>query len=289
VELRFDELKQWIVNLDYWSKGEPSGKYIRLRDQFFEMVKELTEGVSVRFSRVDQFTHQVWVETDDGEVPIEALSQGTASLMGWTGFLLERLHEVYGQREEDPRLHHALVLIDEIDAHMHPAWQQALVERLGCFFKGVQFVASTHSPLIVSSLTSASILRLRREDKMVIAEPQLASFKGWRVDQTLTSPLFGLETGRDSETQRLLLRYTELAARNDLSEVEQGEMQEAAASLNVRMPTPGEREEARKAFELLENAMRERIASMGIEGQERVLAEAKVQLQEAITGSRRLQ
>ncbi|HTG34185.1 MAG TPA: AAA family ATPase [Thermoanaerobaculia bacterium] len=289
VEFRFDELKQWIVNLDYWSKDDPSGKYIRLRDQFFEMVRELTEGVSVRFSRVDKFTHQVWVETDDGEVPIEALSQGTASLMGWTGFLLERLHEVYDQQKEDPRLHHALVLIDEIDAHMHPAWQQALVERLTHFFKGIQFVASTHSPFIASSLTSASILRLRREEKTVTVEPQLASFKGWRVDQTLTSPLFDLETGRDSETQRLLLRYTELAARNNLSEIEQQDMQKAAATLEVRMPNPAEREEAREAFKLLEDAMRQQIASRSIEEQDKILAEARVQLQEAITGSRRPQ
>lgn len=291
VDPRLDELKQWLVNLDYWSKSEPPGpgnQYIRLRDQFFEMVRELTEGVPVRFSKVDEFSHQVTVVTDDGPVPIEALSQGTASLVGWTGFLLQRLHEVYGQQRTDPLQRHALVLLDEIDAHMHPSWQQSLVERLGKAFPAVQFIASTHSPLIAGSLPRASILRFWREEGRVLAERPPESYKGWRVDQILVN-LFGLQSGRESETQRLLVKYTELAARDDLGEDEERDLQEIAATLKVRMPNPVEREEARKSFDLMQATMREHLRTMDRDERERILTEAKVQLQEAVTGSRRPQ
>jgi hypothetical protein len=287
---RLDELKQWLVNLDYWSKSEPPGdgnRYSRLRDEFFRLAYELTEGVQLRFKRVDEFTHQVTVETEDGEVPIEAVSQGTASLIGWTGFLLQRLHEVYGQQDGDPRRRYALVLLDEIDAHMHPSWQQSMVERLSDAFPGVQFVASSHSPLIAGSLPAASIVRFRRENGKVVAEQPESSFKGWRVDQILTSPLFGLQTGRESETERMLMRYTELAARDDLDGGEQEEMRRAAEALKVRMPTQAERHEARAAYDVLESAMRDRLREMSPEERDRILAEAKVQLQEALTGSRR--
>jgi energy-coupling factor transporter ATP-binding protein EcfA2 len=287
---RIDELKQWLVNLDYWSKSEPPGdgnRYSRLRDEFFKLAYELTEGVQLRFKRIDEFTHQVTVETEDGEVPIEAVSQGTASLVGWTGFLLQRLHEVYGQQDGDPRRRHALVLLDEIDAHMHPSWQQSMVERLSESFPGVQFVASTHSPLIAGSLAASSIIRFRREYGKVIAEQPESSFKGWRVDQILTSPLFGLQTGRESETQRVLMRYTELAARDELNGDEQEEMRRAAEALRVRMPTPVERQEARAAYDVLESAMRDRLKEMSPAEREKILSEAKVQLQEALTGSRR--
>lgn len=291
VDPRLDELKQWLVNLDYWSKSEssePGNRYIRLRDQFFEMVRELTQGVPVRFSKVDEFSHQVTVITDDGPVPIEALSQGTASLVGWTGFLLQRLHEVYGQQLVDPLQRHALVLLDEIDAHMHPSWQQALVERLCKAFPAVQFIASTHSPLIAGSLPRASILRFWREEGRVLAERPPESYKGWRVDQILVS-LFGLQSGRESETQRLLLKYTEMAARDDLNQDEEKDLQEIATTLKVRMPSPGEREEVRKTFDLMQATMREHLRTMDREERERVLTEAKVQLQEAVTGSRRPQ
>lgn len=290
VDSRLDELKQWLVNLDYWSKSEPSrgdNRYSRLRDEFFQMANELAAGVPIRFKRVDEFTHQVTVETADGEVPIEAVSQGTASLIGWTGFLLQRLHEVYGQQDGNPRERYALVLMDELDAHMHPSWQQAIVERLSGAFPGAQFVASTHSPLIAGSLASSSILHFRRQDGWVHAERPAGSYKGWRVDQILTGPMFGLQTGRESETQRLLLRYTELAARDDLSEPEWNELQSSAAALKVRMPTSAERQEARTAYELIEAGMRDRLQSISPEERERILMEAKVQLQESVTGSRR--
>ncbi len=290
VDPRLDELKQWLVNLDYWSKSEPSrsdNRYTRLRDEFFQMANELAAGVPIRFKRVDEFTHQITVETADGEVPIEAVSQGTASLIGWTGFLLQRLHEVYGQQDGNPRERYALVLMDELDAHMHPSWQQAIVERLSGAFPGAQFVASTHSPLIAGSLSPASILHFQREDGWVSAKRPSGSSKGLRVDQILTGPLFGLQTGRESETQRLLLRYTELAARDDLSESEWNELQHSAATLKVRMPTSAERQEARTAYELIEAGMRDRLQSISAEEREKILMEAKVQLQESVTGSRR--
>lgn len=292
VDSRLDELKQWLVNLDYWSKSEPSrseNRYTRLRDEFFQIANELTQGVPIRFKRVDEFTHQVTVETQDGEVPIEAVSQGTASLIGWTGFLLQRLHEVYGQQAGtgSPRDRYALVLVDELDAHMHPSWQQAIVERLSASFPGAQFVASSHSPLIAGSLPPTSIFRFRRDADQVSAHQHADSYKGWRVDQILTGPLFDLQTGRESETERLLLRYTELAARDDLSDAEWGELQQAAAALKVRLPTPVERREARKTFDVLESSMREQLRSMSLEEREKILAEARVQLQEAVTGSRR--
>lgn len=287
---RLDELKQWLVNLDYWSKSEPPGdgnRYSRLRDEFFRLAYDLTEGVKLRFKRVDEFTHQVTVETEDGEVPIEAVSQGTASVISWTGYLLQRLHEVYGQQDGDPRKRYALVLLDEIDAHMHPSWQQSMVERLSEAFPGVQFVASSHSPLIAGSLPASSIIRFRREYGKVVAHQPESSFKGWRVDQILTSPLFGLQTGRESETERMLMRYTELSARDDLDGGEQEEMRRAAEVLRVRMPTPVERQEARAAYEVLEASMRDRLREMDPVERDKILSEAKVQLQEALTGSRR--
>jgi hypothetical protein len=290
VDPRLDELKQWLVNLDYWSRGEPLGpenRYIRLRDEFFTIANDLTKGVPIRFKKVNEFTHEVRVETEDGEVRIEAVSQGTASLIGWTGFLLQRLHEVYGQQNGDPRQRYALVLIDELDAHMHPAWQQALVEGLTKAFPGVQFLASTHSPLIAGSLPRTSVLRFRRENGRVVAGPPPESLKGWRVDQILTSPLFGLQSGRESETERQLLTYTELAGRDDLDEKDQRKLQEAAEALKVRMLTLEERQEAQAVYDLLESAMRDRLRSMQPEEQEKILTEAKVQLQEAVTGSRR--
>src|SRR3712207_8048617 len=59
--------------------------------------------------------------TTDGTIPIELLSQGLSSVLTWVGTLVRRLFETAG---ESYRTQPAVVLIDEIDAHLHPAWQR---------------------------------------------------------------------------------------------------------------------------------------------------------------------
>jgi len=114
---RLDKLKQWIVNVDYQIKDARSRKqdpqqYERLLADFFEVVTELTSDTKIKFKEVNAQTKEITVITDDGELPIEALSQGMTSLIGWVGILLQRMYEVYGT-DEDPKQRHALVLMDE--------------------------------------------------------------------------------------------------------------------------------------------------------------------------------
>ena len=306
IDPRLDNLKNWIVDLDYKIKSElvqrgsrvKGGKtrYEQLRDDFFYVIGELTPGLKINYFAVNPETKEVTVETEDGLVPIEGVSQGTASLLGWIGILMERMYDVFGETGADygpgsaagPRNQYALVLIDEIDAHMHPKWQQLVVGTLKKLFPNVQFVATTHSPLIVVGLNKNEVLLVRRgEDGRVKVESPALELKGWRADQVLTGPLFNLPSSIDPELHEAMKRYSDLAARSDLSLSQRQELENLAASLNVQLPTPKEREEARVAFELLEGALDEKLNAMPEEKRKRILQEAKVQVQETITGSRR--
>ena len=65
-----------------------------------------------------------------------------------------------------------LVLIDEIDIHLHPTWQVNLIEALKKTFPRLQFVVTTHSPMILPGLKKEEILRIRRDEKgSVMVEP----------------------------------------------------------------------------------------------------------------------
>lgn len=292
---RMDRLKQWIVNLDYYrvkseKEDEKAGEeYGKLLHEFFLIVNQLTRGVSLQLKGVDLKTRQVMVVTDDGEVPIEAVSQGTTSLIGWIGILMQRLYEVYGHTA-DPREQFALVLIDEIDAHMHPQWQQSLVPDLEEIFPNIQFIATTHSPLIVGSMQPHEVFTLRRDPETpnrVTVEKVKQSFRGWRADQILTGPLFNLESSREPDTRKLLMRYTQLAARDTLSEDEQIELRDAAQKLKIRLPSTAERNEARKASEMIRLTWKKQLKRMSDEERKKVLDEINVQMQEVVTGSRR--
>ncbi len=291
---RVDSLKQWIVNLDYWMKDERDRKsgenrYDQLLREFFRIVDHLTEGVKIQFKGIDPQTNRITVVTDDGEVPLEALSQGTASLIGWIGILLQRLYEIYGERDR-PRERYALVLMDEIDAHMHPEWQQSLIPNLMELFPNVQFVTTTHSPLIVGSREPREVFLLRRDEEnpgRVLVERPEEPLQGWRADQILTSSLFGLQSSRDAETQKTLMRYTELSAKTDRTPDEEQELKVAAQTLKMRLPSSAERKEAREASEMIQRALKEQWKAMPPEKRKSILDEVQVQLQEVITGSRR--
>jgi hypothetical protein len=158
---RVADIKQWLVNLDYAIKsGDPLGQARRLMHDFFKVLRLLTPGLRLDQGQINSKTMEITVVTDSGVVPLELLSQGTGSVMCWIGSLLERLSETGNAR--DAALNSALVLIDELDAHMHPKWQQMFVDTFRQEFKSVQIIATTHSPLLVGSLKPDEIWRLHR-------------------------------------------------------------------------------------------------------------------------------
>jgi hypothetical protein len=199
---RLVQLKQWIVDVDYQASKTGDPRYHALLQKFFQIAGIVTLGVRLEFVGVDNTTKEITVLTDDGKVPIEAISQGTASLIGWIGVLVQRLYDLYGEGVNLEQ-QYALVLIDEIDAHMHPSWQRTIVTRLRELFPAMQFIASTHSPLLIAGMEPREILVFRRnEDADVIVEQPQARVKGVLADEILTGPYFALPTTSDEKTER---------------------------------------------------------------------------------------
>lgn len=80
---------------------------------------------------------------------VAQLSQGEKSLMALIGDIARRL-AVMNPNLENPLAGDGIVLIDEVDMHLHPKWQRTLVKQLTTTFPNCQFVLTTHSPLVIS-------------------------------------------------------------------------------------------------------------------------------------------
>ena len=258
---RMDKLKQWLVNIDYWIKDarerqQDPGRFERMREDFFRVVGTLATGTDLAFVRMDASGFQVNVSINGVELPLEAVSQGTASIMGWVGILVQRLHELPSSQGE-PLERYALVLIDEIDAHMHPAWQQTVVPRLQELFPNVQFVATTHSPLIVGGMPVEQVVRFERDASGVRVKEIDADMMRGRADQLLTGDLFGLSTtlAVDSETKELMKEYEGLLAKAERSPAEQARSEELERRLHEVWPAPGETPLRRRTQQLVETIM----------------------------------
>jgi predicted ATPase len=283
---RMDELKQWIISLDYWiekagaGNGKPKSFYAGLRNELFRIMSRLTSDIHVEFDRVEPETRRVLVRTDDGLLPIEAVSQGTASLMGWVGFLVQRLYAVFSETPR-PCYEPAIVLVDEIDAHMHPEWQQRLVHRLSEEFPNIQFIVTTHSPLVVAGMPVSQVFRFDRNAAGQVVRLEIPpDMTMGRTDQILTGRLFGLRTTLDPQTEHAIGRFRELSDRTDLNASESGELARLRRVLELRIPVPQETPAERRAQELLQALIEHQLGPAAPEVKQFVLDKARMLLDE---------
>lgn len=92
---------------------------------------------------------QMLIDKNSETLNVAQLSQGEKSLMALIGDIARRL-AVMNPSLENPLEGDGIVLIDEIDMHLHPKWQRTLVRQLSATFPNCQFVLTTHSPLVIS-------------------------------------------------------------------------------------------------------------------------------------------
>lgn len=285
VDTRMDGVKQWLVNVHVRSRPDSpeaaknAERYLSLRKAFFDILAELTPGVCCEFETVDEESWQVMVRTRDGVVPIDLVSQGTSSILGWVGTLLQRMYEIHGDQpgvESKP----ALVLVDEIDAHMHPDWQRKLVPLVRKRFPNLQLCVTTHSPLIVGNMEQKEIYHLRRNGDEILVGRLNFSPKGLRADQILTTNVFGLPTSISPEAAQLKEEYAEALARvNDPDTKDdpqaKADYERLTKEVNETIATHPEREEDRQAMALLEEWMLERFLEHPEEERQQVIQRAQ--------------
>jgi hypothetical protein len=126
-----------------------------------------------------------------------------------------------------------VVLLDEIEVHLHPTWKIGIVERLRRCFPRVTFLATTHDPLCLKGLDDGEIVVLRRDEEDRISTAQgLPSVEDLRVDQILTSHLFGLRATRGARVQKRIDRYAELLGKSRRTRAEQDEFARLRAELS---------------------------------------------------------
>jgi energy-coupling factor transporter ATP-binding protein EcfA2 len=151
----------------------------------------------------------------DGTIGLGQLSHGYRSMFALTVDILRWL--VRSRWNLDIPLNElcGVVLIDEVDAHLHPKWQREVGFLLCETFPKLQFIVTSHSPFVAMAAGEHALTVLDWDDEAVSPKQHLPYVRGWAADQVLAQ-LFGLVSLRDPETAAKLLRFEDLRLKKRL-------------------------------------------------------------------------
>lgn len=274
---------EWLISL-YSRSVDPhenEGTRFKLKDDLeliIRVINDLLPG-DVRLLRVD--SKSVFFRTIGGvEVGVPELSDGYRSFLALAIDLLRHVHDSVTDFaktvDTDTEAPHVtmdgVVLIDEVDAHLHPRWQREIGFRLCQAFPKIQFIVTSHSPFVAQAANDNGLFVLRQAEghEFIEALQPMKSVRGWRVDQVLTSRmLFDLDGTRDAETEQLMKEHSELVAKREwstLNDTEQSRLIGVEQKLSERLTAPGESVEERTRQVEMQQYVKRTLETIGSKG-----------------------
>ena len=174
----------------------------------------------------------------ESPIHLSLLSTGTQGLYLWIWFLACRIgfhYQFKGGWHEKP----AILLIDEIENHLHPTWQRRVIPALLEHFPGLQIFATTHSPFVVAGLKAGQVHVLKRDENGVVtASTEQRDVIGWTADEILRG-MMGVDEPTDQLTVDRANRLRELRKKDSLTEVEEEELNRLRRQVNSDLLSKG--------------------------------------------------
>ena len=121
------------------------------------------------------------------DLQIDQLSGGYKAVLSVVADIAKRL-AIANPNSPNPIEEQAIILIDELDLHLHPKWQKKIVDDLKRTFPNCQFIISTHSPFIIQTLSAAEVYDI---SKMSYAGGQ-GNYNGWSIE-AIQEQMMGVE------------------------------------------------------------------------------------------------
>jgi predicted ATPase len=273
--------------LDYFENGLnfDGEQFALIRD----VVRELTDQ-TFDFDRVaregrDRFTLYVRTEgNEDNPLPIQKCSQGTSSVIAMFGLIYDFLASLQHGGSLEIRRRRGIVVIDEVDAHLHPIWQQKIVSLLRDRFPRVQFIITAHNPTVVAGCGEDEVCVLRRRKDREFSLVQFPNdFIGWQTEE-IYRKVFGIENPDPSFMQLDAMRPFKARLRDEA---------EALAGGGIKTPEQEHSlqtlEDKLLRIENVEGARSQRVALEELERENRILRDRLLGVEAAHDAARESQ
>ena len=192
--VRLLDFQDWLLQLDYSAKHDSEIASKRLQHMRELVSSNLFPGVvDFCFEKTGENDHVVvkFTTEHDGNVCFEDLGFGYQTTLTWLADFCKRMFDEYPE-SENPLQEEAVIMIDELDLHLHPKWQRDIVPTLSEHFPNVQFIVTTHSPHVLQSMEDVNLYVLRRDAESGEIEAERSretNFTGWTVEEILSETM----------------------------------------------------------------------------------------------------
>lgn len=205
-----------------WFRDREDAENERIRDEPAYVDRDL-QAVRAAVEAFTQFTDlrirrkpslRMTVKKNAAELNVLQLSDGEKCLLALVGDLARRL-SLLNTDKDNPLHGEGVVLIDEIDLHLHPRWQRSVVASLERTFPNCQFIITTHSPQVVGELPPEAVLLLRDGKFLGHAERSLGLSSGEVLEELMEGEASNVEVASQLDTVRSLLDEDAIAGAQD--------------------------------------------------------------------------
>lgn len=243
--------EEWLLQTDYAASKKNEEAKQRLTS-IIDVLKKLfyKEVTDIAIQTIPhELLIQVLFKTNNGWIRLHNLSLGYKSLIACMVDFAQRMYALYPE-SSNPLAEPAILLIDEIDLHLHPSFQRQLIGFLTDTFPQTQFIVTSHSPLIVQAAQDANIVLLRREGNETIIDQTKHNIRNYRIGQILTSDLFGLNTELPLNIEPLLKERIQILSKSKLTQHDKQRITEIE-QLMGNLPN-GDTEYEQKAYSVID-------------------------------------
>lgn len=180
------DIKQWMINRDFqivkdWAISEKKNW-----DWIMSKLNIIApKGTSFRYLRTERDLEPIF-EVNRSECYLEELSSGFKSILSIVFNITDWIEGINEKENSDVKEALGTVMIDEIDAHLHPSWQSTVLTSLKEIFPKLQFIVTTHSPNVIMTAKAGEVLVFNNSDGNVDMKPDERDFGAWQFNDILS-------------------------------------------------------------------------------------------------------
>ncbi|HTI20509.1 MAG TPA: AAA family ATPase [Kutzneria sp.] len=189
----------------------------------------------------------LWVLRGERSFPLREMSDGYRTVTALVVDMISQIHEAYGRLTLDGTvvMNPGVVLIDEVDAHLHVSWQKRIGGWLTEHFPNIQFIVTTHSPYVCQAADPGGLIRLPGPDEetppQIVDDDLYGRIVYGSGDDVVLSELFGLETGYSDRARELRRELSLLEAKVVNGHATDGEVERYRELGRTLMSSPAAR------------------------------------------------